>query len=107
MSKQPKNMDQVKKNIEATVGRKTVTSFFGRKVPKRRVGSTNIKKRQRGIANNRGNSASKSTPKSNSSKAKTTGKSNISLGNGANKMRTMMKKQINWSAEYLHKVQER
>ena len=107
LSKQPKNMDQVKKNIEATVGRNTVTSFFGRKVPKRSVGSPKTKKRYRGIANNRGNSASKSAPKSNSSKAKTTGKSNINLGNGANKNEDDKKKRIKWSAEYLHKVQER
>ena len=106
MSKQPKKMDQVKKNIEATVGSNTVTSFFGRKIPKRRVGSPNIKKIQKCIANNRGNSASKSNPKLNSSEAKKTVKSNISLGNGANKNEDEKKKRIKWSAEYLHKVQE-
>ena len=52
------------------------------------------------------NSTSEATSKPRLSKAKKTGKSNISLGNGDKKNKEEKKKQMKWSAVYLHKMQE-
>ena len=106
LNKQPKKTAQGKKNEEAAVGSNTITRFFGRKAPQRRVGRTKKTKGQRGSVNMRGKSTSESTSKLKLSKAKTTGKSNISLGNGTKNNEEENKKKIKWSAEYLYKVQK-
>ena len=105
--KQPKKTAQGKKNEEAAVGSNTTASLFGKKAPKRRLVGSNMTKRQSFSVKKRGKYKYDETLKSKSLKAKTTGKSNINLGNGANKNEDDKKKRIKWSAEYLHKVQER
>ena len=80
------------------IGRNPIASFFGRKAPKRRVGRPKTKKGQRVGLKKRGNSISEATLKPRSSKAKKTGKCNISPGDGAKKNEEEKKKQMNWSA---------
>ena len=106
MRKQLKKTAQVKRNAEATVDRNNITSLFGSKSLKRRVGRPKMTKSQRGSVKKRGNCTSEATPRLKSSKAKTTGKSNIRQIDGDRKNDEEEKKRMKRSAEYFHKMQE-
>ena len=95
----------MKKNAEAEVSKNPIAGLFVRKAPKIRVDRPKTEKRKRGSVKKQGNFTSEAPSKSKSFKSNTTGKFNISTGDGVKNNEEDKKKQMKWILEYFHKLQ--